>query len=101
MTRQTYARLFSIARAALEAGYPVILDAAFLRFAERQAARALARELGVPFSILACEAPLPVLRERLRARRGDASEADAAVLERMRGAAEPLQAGELAHVIRA
>ena len=34
-TSRTYARLFEVARIALEAGYPVILDAAFLSRAER------------------------------------------------------------------
>jgi len=97
-TQHTYARLFSLARTALRAGYPVIVDAAFLCIEERQLALALARELGVPFSIVACEAPLPELRRRILARRGDASEADLAVLEKLRITAEPLQPQELAYV---
>ncbi|MFC5499399.1 AAA family ATPase [Caenimonas terrae] len=97
---RTYARLLALARVALAAGYPVILDAAFLRRAERDGARALARELALPFSILHCEAPPPVLRERLAARRGDASEADMAVLEKLLAVAEPLQADELPGVLR-
>ena len=47
-------------------------------------------------SILDCDAPLPVLRERLRLRQGDASEADLAVLEALRAPAQPLDAGERA-----
>jgi predicted kinase len=93
---RTYAQLFKLARVVLQAGYPVILDAAFLHFEERSQALALARELGVPLTIVACEAPLPVLRERLLARRGDASEADVAVLEQLRARAEPLAEEELA-----
>jgi aminoglycoside phosphotransferase family enzyme/predicted kinase len=95
---RTYRHLFETARIALLAGYPVILDAAFLRRAERNQALALARTLGVPFSIVACEAPLPVLRARLQGRRGDPSEADAAVLERLHAVAEPLAEDELAFV---
>jgi predicted kinase len=95
-TARTYAQLFAMARVALRAGYPVVLDAAFLRRAERAQARALACELDARFSIVNCEAPLPVLRERLLAREGDASEADVAVLERLRATAEPLTADELA-----
>ena len=93
---RTYAHLFNMARIALLAGYPVILDAAFLRRNERSPALALARELGVPLSIVNCEAPLPVLQARLRARTGDASEANVAVLEQLRGVVEPLAGEELA-----
>lgn len=90
LTRRTYARLFELAQVALRAGFPVVLDAAFLRRAERDEARALADALRVPFSLLVCEAPDAVLRERLALRRGDASEADAAVLDRLLVGAEPL-----------
>ena len=76
----------------------MILDAAFLRRAERAQALALARSLGVPFAIVDCQAPLAVLRARLLARRGDPSEADTAVLERLRAVAEPLASDELAFV---
>lgn len=89
-TRRTYEHLQATARPLLAAGWPVILDAAFLRRDERAAARALADELRVPFAILDCRAPPEVLRERLLARRGDASEADVAVLERLQALAEPL-----------
>lgn len=96
-TQRTYDHLFDLARQVLQAGLPVVLDAAFLRHDERSAALALARELGVPFRILACEAPQAVLLQRLRERRGDASEADAAVLQRLGGAVQPLTHEELAH----
>jgi len=98
-TARTYARLLELARVALEAGWPVIVDAAFLRRAERARFAALARALGVPFTILDCRAPLGLLRERVRqrqARGSDASEADVAVLERLAGLAEPLDAAEQA-----
>ncbi len=97
-TARTYAQLFGMARTALQAGFPVILDAAFPHRAERDQAYALARKLGVPFSIVHCEAPLPVLRERLLARRGDASEANLTVLEHLREVVEPLSVEELSFV---
>ena len=93
-TRRTYAQLEARARVLLAAGWPVILDAAFLRRDERAAARALAGELRVPFAILDCQAPPAVLRERLLARRGDASEAGVAVLEQLEAVAEPLTTEE-------
>ncbi|CAN7284399.1 AAA family ATPase [Polaromonas sp. LjRoot131] len=95
---RTYAHLLAMARTALRAGYPVVLDAAFLRRAEREEAHALALDMRLPFCIVDCEAPLDVLRARLLARRGDASEADAAVLESLRKTAEPLSARERAFV---
>jgi aminoglycoside phosphotransferase family enzyme/predicted kinase len=97
-TARTYAQLLSLARTTLQAGYPVILDAAFPRRMERAQAQALAQDLGLPFSIVHCEAPLPVLRERLLARRGDASEANVTVLEQVREVVEPLSGEELAFV---
>ncbi len=99
-TRRTYARLFELARTALRAGFPAVLDAAFLRREERVQALAVARELGVPFSILSCEAPPAVLRERLRTRQADASEADEQVLERLSAVAEPLGPDELPFALR-
>jgi predicted kinase len=102
-TQRTYARLHEVARSALRAGWPVIVDAAFLRSDERAEFAALAKALGVPFAILDCAAPLPVLRERLVARQaggGDASEADLAVLELLRSAGEPLSEPEAALALR-
>jgi len=94
-TARTYAQLFSLARIALQAGYPVILDAAFPHRSERDQAHALARNLGVPFSIVHCEAPLPVLRQRLLSRRGDASEATPVVLDQLLPDVEALADDEL------
>jgi aminoglycoside phosphotransferase family enzyme/predicted kinase len=99
-TGRTYQRLFALARIALRAGWPVILDAAFLKREERSAARALADAEGVPFAILACEAPQAVLQERLRSRRGDASEADLAVLAKLGALAEGLDDAERTFVAR-
>jgi predicted kinase len=96
-TRRTYARLEALAAAALRSGWPVIVDATFLHAEERAAFRRLAQALRVPFRILCCEAPRAALHTRLaqRARHADdASEADAAVLERQLRAIEPLDAAE-------
>lgn len=98
-TRRTLARLAECARTALQAGYPVIVDAAFLRRDERLAFRALAAELRVPFSILRCRAADTQLRRRVVARDAegrDASEATLAVLERQLATHEPLDPGECA-----
>ncbi|MDD5383821.1 MAG: AAA family ATPase [Gallionella sp.] len=101
-TRRTYARLHELARGLLAAGFPVIVDAAFLRHAERESFRALAREIGAPFVIASLRTDEAVLAQRLaqRSSRGnDASEADAAVLRTLQAAQEPLQDEELAAAV--
>lgn len=101
-TRRTYERLLALARVALEAGWPTIVDAAFGRWAERERFRALAAVADAPFTVLDCVASLQVLRERVQAREAggdDPSEADTAVLERLALAREPLDAVEQACAI--
>jgi uncharacterized protein len=91
-SRRTYARLADLARGALSAGWPVIVDATFLRDAERAAFRSLARELAVSVAFVSCTAPDAELRARILARERagtDASEAGLAVLAAQRDAIEP------------
>ncbi len=91
VTARTYARLHELARVILKAGYSVIVDATFLKQAQRQEFQSLAEELGVPFLILDCEAPDQILRERVSQRgQTDVSEANLAVLERQLASREPL-----------
>src|SRR5574340_342680 len=101
-TRRTYARLLELARGLLAAGFPVIVDAAFLRHAERENFHMLAREMGAPFVIASLQADAAILAERLArriSRADDASEADAAVLRALQAAQEPLQDEELAAAV--
>ncbi|MGD9601220.1 MAG: AAA family ATPase [Gammaproteobacteria bacterium] len=98
----TYQRLHTLAAALLRARCTVIVDATFLRAADRAAFRALARALEVPFGILACEAPAATLRDRIRRRRaagGDPSEADEAVLLRQLARQEPLTDAERGEIV--
>jgi predicted kinase len=95
--------LLLVARTALEAGWPTIVDAAFLRRAERNAFAELAANLRVPFTILHCDAEPALLRRRIAMRRhkgNDASEADLEVLERLSLLSEPLDPLELEVMIR-
>lgn len=81
----------------LQAGFAVLVDATFLRRAHRGDFIALARELGVPCRILAFDAPMALLRERVARRAatgGDASEATVEVLERQLAEREPFEADE-------
>ena len=96
----TYRRLEELARLALRASWSVIVDAAFLKRAERAAFQRLAANNDVPFAILACDAPVAELRRRVAGRTGDASEATLAVLERQLSDREALTADEQAFVLR-
>lgn len=79
---RVYAALEAAAAAAIAAGYSVIIDAVAARPAERAAFAHLAARIGVAFTGLWLEAAPEVLMERLRVRKGDASDADADVLRR-------------------
>jgi len=76
-----YQSMFAAARTCLQAGWPVVLDAAFLDPKARIAAEALAAELGIAFRGAWMEAPVDLLKRRLESRVGDASDADVGVLE--------------------
>jgi aminoglycoside phosphotransferase family enzyme/predicted kinase len=98
-----YARLRAVAMSALEAGDPVVVDAACLQRGQRDALRAVAAAAKAPFAILDCTARDEVLRERVSARTAagtDASEADTAVLDLLRERRVPLQPDELERTIR-
>jgi predicted kinase len=77
-----YAKLIGNARAALGTGMPVIVDGVFADATEREAMMSLSISNGVPFTGLWLEAPRAVLHRRVIHRRGDASDADAAVVDR-------------------
>jgi len=77
-----YDALFARTRVLLDSGYSVVLDGTFLNAAKRNEAARLGAAAGVPFAGLWLTAPMPVLEARIAARRGDASDADIAVLHR-------------------
>ena len=101
-TERTYARLAELAHSVLSAGWPVLVDATCLRRAQRDLFRQVARAHDVPCQVLALQAPLSVLRERIMQRSqtaADPSEANLAVLEAQLRAQEPLGADELADTL--
>lgn len=82
---KTYAAMFERAERVLRAGHSVVLDAVFARPAERSAAEALARKVGVPFDGLWLDVPKDVAQSRVANRKGDASDATPAVVDRQFG----------------
>jgi predicted kinase len=102
VTRHTYAHLAQQAARVIEAGWTAVVDATFLKRAQRDAFRRLAAQLGVPCTILACRAHAETLRRRvaLRSVQGtDAAEADLAVLSGQFAAIEPRTAEEHADAL--
>lgn len=101
-TRRTFDRLHEQAATALRAGWPVVVDAAFLRRGERDRFQALARSLGLPFGVLHCHCDPALMRSRIetrQARGDDASEATPEVLQsQLKGPGGP-EADELPWVL--
>ena len=100
---RTYAELRQRARQVLQAGFAALVDATFLRQAHRDEFIALAAEQGVRCRLLVFDAPVPLLRERVRRRAAegrDASEATLAVLEQQLLEREPLTPTERALAIQ-
>jgi aminoglycoside phosphotransferase family enzyme/predicted kinase len=97
-----YRRLIDVAKSILASGHNVILDAAFLRQAERAAALSVARDCGCAAVIADVAAPESLLRERIRDRalkNPDASEAGMEVLDHQLATKENLTSAEQALLV--
>ncbi|MCA9061790.1 MAG: AAA family ATPase [Planctomycetaceae bacterium] len=97
VSARVYETLSERCRQILEAGYPAIADATFLRRIDRSRFHELAQELRVPFVIIPFEADMDALRNRIRERRRaglDASEATVDVMEAQLRSREPLTPAE-------
>jgi aminoglycoside phosphotransferase family enzyme/predicted kinase len=97
LSHRTYARLLECADNCLQGGFDTLVDAAFLHGADRRLFADLAASGGFHFVILACEADLAVLTQRIEQRaqqRVDPSDAGLMVLTEQLSTAEPLSASE-------
>ncbi len=94
----TYERLHEIATTILRAGFPVVIDATYLKREQRDAAAKTAEATGVPCLILDCNAPQAVIASWLAQRQADAtdpSDATLAVIEAQQANRDPLSAEEV------
>ena len=80
MTTKVYATLAEQAAEALAAGHSVIVDAVYLKAAERAAIEAVARQSHAPFDAVWLDASPEVLLQRVGDRTADASDANAGVV---------------------
>lgn len=98
LTAQTYAHLHQLALTALQAGFPVVLDATYLQLEQREQAAKVAQSCGVPLLILDCQAPEHVMLEWLAERQAagtDPSDASAEVIAAQQASRQPLTTEEL------
>ncbi|WGO92600.1 AAA family ATPase [Pseudomonas viciae] len=94
----TYARLHEIADMILHAGFPVVVDATYLKRDQRDAAAKVAEATGAPFLILDCNAPQAVIEARLAQRQADQkdpSDATLAVIAAQQASREALTPTEI------
>ena len=101
-TRRTYRRAADLARTVVQAGFTAIVDGTFLARWQRDLLRDIARELHVPFAIVAFDAPGDMLRARVEQRAAaaaDASDANLAVLAHQLATREALQADERSRTV--
>jgi hypothetical protein len=84
MSRRVYASVAERASRVLRGGHSVVVDAVFARPADRDSIEQVATAAGVPFVGVWLDAPESVLISRTEQRRGDASDADAAVVRLQR-----------------
>jgi len=94
----TYSTLHALAGQVLSAGFPVVLDATYLKQPQRAAAQAIAQVQAVPFFILDCSAPQAVIESWLAQRQAqpnpDPSDATLEVIEAQTRNRDPLSGEE-------
>ena len=93
----TYKKLHELAETVLRAGFPVVIDATYLKRDQRDAAASVAESTGVPCLILDCTAPDAVIEGWLAHRQSEGKDPSDATLEVVRAqqtSREPLGADE-------
>ena len=80
MSQRVYAAAFEQAAGIVGTGHTAVVDAVFARPPDRLEVERVAAQAGVPFTGLWLDARLETLVGRVQARRGDPSDADAAVV---------------------
>jgi aminoglycoside phosphotransferase family enzyme/predicted kinase len=88
MTQKTYQRLFNLGKLLTQQGFTVILDAKYDRISLRQPIIEFATTENINLQILYCTAPLNILYDRIRQRRGDISDATCELLEQQQAKLE-------------
>jgi len=88
--RRTYDELLDRTRAGLDAGEAVVVDGTFKHADDRDRVVSIAAETGATLRLVHVTCPPAVVRDRLRSRTDDASDADVDVYQQHREQFEPL-----------
>lgn len=97
--QMTYQQLAELAKSVLKAGFPAIIDAAFLKVGQRNLFKQIADEYKVKFVIIDFQASEACLYERVMSRQNDPSEATIEVLRQQMGVAHPMTEDEKKHAV--
>jgi len=93
-TKRTYLKLLELAGDIVDAGLSVIVDATFATSEQRKLFKELAKKKQVRFIILEFVAADETLKQRIRDRKNDVSDADLTILENQIKNWQPLQQDE-------
>jgi aminoglycoside phosphotransferase family enzyme/adenylate kinase family enzyme len=98
-TKKTYFKLLELAGSIIDAGSPVIIDATFSTFKQRKLFKELAAKKHVRYIILEFVAENETLKQRIRDRKNDVSDADLNILENQIKNWQHLEPDEKTHSI--
>jgi predicted kinase len=99
MNIKTYQQLFTLCKQITASGYSVILDATYNKEHGRQEIIDFAMNNQITYTIIYCDAPMDVIRERLNQRRNDVSDATAELLEHQQLSIDPFTTAEREHLV--
>ncbi|MDH5660659.1 MAG: AAA family ATPase, partial [Gammaproteobacteria bacterium] len=95
----TYFKLHELAGSIIDAGFPVIVDATFSTLEQRKLFKELAAKKHARYTILDFVAKNETLKQRIRDRKNDVSDADLNILENQIKKWQPLDADEKSYTI--
>jgi len=95
-TQKTYHKLLALTETIIDGGFPVIIDATFSKPEQRQLFKDLATKKHVRYIILEFSATHETLKQRIRNRKNDVSDADITILENQIKKWNPLEPNEMA-----
>ncbi len=98
-THRTYLKLYELTERIIDAGIPVIVDATFSSTEQRTLFKKLASQKQVRFIILNFVALEETLKQRIRNRKNDVSDADITVLENQIKNWQPIEQDEEKYVV--